>query len=199
MASILVICTGNVCRSPLAEGFLRSALEQRFGDAAPEVASAGTMGWEGSGAMAESIAAARELDVDISTHHARLLLREHVADADLVIGMAREHVDAVRRALPAAAGKTFTLKELVRLLEALPPADPAGGPEALTERVAEAEVLRRSGFEGNPQDEDVVDPLGMALETYRSIAWELRDYDDRLVDALFGARAGAGSIREDAS
>jgi len=199
MASILVICTGNVCRSPLAEGFLRSALELRFGDAAPGVASAGTTGWEGSGAMAESVAAARELDVDISSHHARLLLREHVAGADLVIGMAREHVDAVRRALPDAAEKTFTLKELVRLLEALPPAPTGTGPETLTARVAEAASLRRSGFKGNPQDDDVVDPLGMALESYRAIAWELREYGDRLVDALFGARAGAGSVREDAS
>ncbi|MGZ8625275.1 MAG: arsenate reductase/protein-tyrosine-phosphatase family protein, partial [Actinomycetota bacterium] len=47
MASILVVCTGNVCRSPVAEGLLRAALERRFGERAPVVASAGTAGWEG--------------------------------------------------------------------------------------------------------------------------------------------------------
>ncbi|HEX7248513.1 MAG TPA: hypothetical protein VF351_10495, partial [Actinomycetota bacterium] len=44
MTSILVVCTGNICRSPIAEGMLRVALQARFGDDAPTVSSAGTWG-----------------------------------------------------------------------------------------------------------------------------------------------------------
>ena len=73
MTSILVICTGNICRSPISEGLLRNALQRRFGPAAPDVSSAGTSGLEGSGAMPESVQAAAELGVDISSHVARRL------------------------------------------------------------------------------------------------------------------------------
>src|SRR6266511_914928 len=117
MARVLVVCTGNVCRSPIAEGLLRAAFAERMGHDAPEVASAGTMGWTGSGADPNSIRAAAERGVDISDHLAREISDEDVARADLVVAVAPEHA----RALAAeAASRTFTLKELVRLLEALP-------------------------------------------------------------------------------
>lgn len=185
-ASILVICTGNVCRSPIAEGFLAAFLRERFGDLAPEVDSSGTSGWEGSRAMPESVQAAAERDIDISAHVARRLTRGQVEDADLVLAMAGEHRDAVARAVPEAAAKSFTLKELVRLLEALPAPDGQLGPEELASRVAEAARLRRGGFEGNLSDEDVVDPLGLPVESYRAIAWELEEWCRRLADGLFG-------------
>ena len=199
MASILVICTGNVCRSPIAEGLLRAALERRYHDRAPEVSSAGTSGWEGTGAMPESIEAAGERGVDISGHVARRLTRGHVLDADLVVAMAEEHRDAVARALPEAAGRTFTLKELVRLLEALPPPAAPLRVGDFFDRVAQADALRRAGFVGNPHDEDIVDPLGLPLESFRAIAWELDEWTARLADSLYGAApaAAAAGIDED--
>ena len=51
MTSILVVCTGNICRSPIAEGFLRAALARRRGADPPQVRSARPPGWEGSGAQ----------------------------------------------------------------------------------------------------------------------------------------------------
>jgi len=202
MAGILVICTGNVCRSPMAEGFLRRSLEQRFGHDAPSVASAGTTGWDGRPAMPESAAAAAERDIDIAGHIARVLERGHVEEADLVVGMAAEHREAVVRSLADAASKTFTLKELVRLLEALPASDRPPAPGDLRARVAEADALRRSGFAGNPHDEDVVDPLGLPLESYRGIAWELDEWSERLAAGLFerapARAAGAERAGEEA-
>jgi protein-tyrosine phosphatase len=192
MPSILVICTGNVCRSPMAEGFLRATLRRRFGNQAPVVASAGTSGWEGSGAMPESVEAAEERGVDISGHVARRLTRGDVYDADVVIAMAAEHRDAVSRAMPEAAGRTFTLKELVRLLEALPPPRESIAGE-LPGRVAEAERLRRAGHVGNPHDEDIVDPLGLPLESFRAIAWELDEWSARLAQTLDGSAAAAAA------
>src|SRR5688500_221406 len=190
MPSILVICTGNVCRSPMAEGFLRTVLRRRLGDRAPSVASAGTSGWEGSGAMAESVEAAGERGVDISGHVARRLTRGDVYDADVVVAMAAEHRDAVSRAMPEAAGRTFTLKELVRLLEALPPPRHFVADD-LSERVGEADELRRRGHAGNPHDEDIVDPLGLPLESFRAIAWELDEWTARLAQGLEGSAPAA--------
>jgi protein-tyrosine phosphatase len=195
VASILVVCTGNVCRSPIAEGLLRAALRARLGDDAPSVASAGTAGWEGSPADPFSVVAASEHGADISAHRARRLLLGHLEEASLVLAMAGEHRDQVARKLPAVADRTFALKELVRLLEALPPAAAADPGTVLEDRVAQAAALRRGGFEGDRRDEDVLDPLGMPEEAFFAVATELDEWCSRLVDALFGrvgARSAAG-------
>jgi protein-tyrosine phosphatase len=188
MASILVVCTGNVCRSPIAAGVLRAELERRFGPIAPEVASAGIGAWERSPATPEAIDAAAERGFDISDHRGRQLARPLVDDADLVLAMAAEHRKAVTEAASAAAQKTFTLKELVRLLEALPPAaaDHGHPGRTLITRVADADRLRREGFESAPFDEDVADPIGMPFEMYRAVAWELDEWGKRLVVGVFG-------------
>jgi low molecular weight protein-tyrosine phosphatase len=183
MAAILVVCSGNICRSPIEEGLLRRALERRLGDAAPIVGSAGTIAVDGAPAMPESVEAARERGVDIRTHAARRLTGELIGAAGLVVGMAAEHRDAVARLAPEAAARTFTLKELTRLLETEPAADPE---RSLELRVGDAADARVRGLGANRFDEDVVDPLGMPLETYRAIAWELDEWTDRLVAALYG-------------
>jgi len=184
MAGILVVCSGNICRSPIAEGLLRRALERRLDDAAPPVASAGTIAVDGAPAMPESIEAARERGADIRAHAARHLTPALVDDADLIVGMAAEHREAVGRLSAGAAARTFTLKELTRLLEARTASDPQPGLEA---RVGEAAAARAGGAPANRFDEDVVDPLGMPLETYRAIAWELDEWIARLVAALYVA------------
>jgi protein-tyrosine phosphatase len=188
MTSILVLCTGNVCRSPIAEGMLRSLLEKRFGAAAPSVASAGMAGWEGSDADPGSVAAAAELGFDISAHRARHVDVDEVLGASLVLAMAAVHRDEVFRLLPRAAGRTFTLKELVRLLEALPRGRAGGDPSGvLALRVAEADALR-AGAAAPPAgwDEDVTDPLGRRMSTFRAVARDLQVWCVRLVDGVFG-------------
>ena len=175
MSRILVVCTGNVCRSPLGEGFLRAALADASDGTAPEVRSAGTAGWEGSGATELTIEAALERGVDIAAHRARLLTPDAVEDADLIVCMAEEHRRAVARIDPIALDRTFTIWELVRLLE---DARPTGD---LAERVAAAARARdgRSAF-----DPDVRDPLGDGLDGFREIAAELEDLSRRLARAL---------------
>jgi protein-tyrosine phosphatase len=199
MASILVVCTGNVCRSPIAEGMLRSILQTRFGDAAPSVASAGTAGWVGSAADPSSIAAAAELGIDISAHRARHLELHDVADASLVLAMASEHRDAASRLFPGTVGRIFTLKELVLLLEELPEAPSSGQPDdVLTAQVSAADAFRFGAIRDWRQDEDVMDPLGMRPDAFRAVARDLDEWCTRLVDGLFGrARARTSSGAED--
>lgn len=192
MTSILVVCTGNVCRSPMAEGLLRAALRRRFGDAAPLVSSAGTHGWEGSAAMPGSVEAARELGVDITAHRGRLLTPAMAREAGLLLCMAGDHRAAFASERDLAR-RAFTLKEMVRLTEVLAPAD--ADPERLAERVAEADAARERRLAPVSRDEDVADPLGQPPEAYRAVAWELETWIERLVAGLFGpasAEAVAG-------
>jgi protein-tyrosine phosphatase len=139
----------------------------------------------------ESIRAADERGADISGHRARRLERDHVDGADLVVCMSAEHREAVERIVPEALARTFTLKELVRLLEALPP---AGAGALLEDRVRAADELRQSGFEGSPYDEDVSDPIGMSMDMFRAVAWDIDEWCTRLVNGLLGANEKPGLV-----
>jgi protein-tyrosine-phosphatase len=113
---------------------------------------------------------------------------DEVIGSALVLAMAAEHRDEVSRILPDEAGKTFTLKELVRLLDALPPCPSTGDPdEILAGRVAEADALRGAASRASRgRDEDVTDPLGRRMWTFRAVASDLQEWCGRLVDGLFG-------------
>jgi protein-tyrosine phosphatase len=195
MTSILVVCTGNICRSPMAEGFLRDALQRRFGDAAPMVSSAGTHGWEGSPATPEGVEVARELGVDTSMHRGRLLTEAMAQEADLLLCMASDHRDVLKDEF-GMGERAFTLKELVRLVEVIPAADGDGDPGRFVDRVAAADAARRRGAVPPSFDDDIADPLGQPLQAYRGIAWEIQMWTGRLVDGLFGSVTDASAAAE---
>ncbi|HWL90270.1 MAG TPA: hypothetical protein VNP90_02795, partial [Actinomycetota bacterium] len=100
---------------------------------------------------------------------------EMLDDADLIVCMAANHRDAIVATRPDLEAKTFTIKELVRLMEA----SPTGGP--LGARIAAAAAARNGS---SRPDEDVRDPLGEPIDGYREVADELQDLSDRLAAAL---------------
>src|SRR5712691_2658399 len=189
MGSILVVCTGNICRSPMAEGWIRRLLAER-GIGGIAVHSAGVAGWEQSGATPEAVQAAFELGADIRDHVARRLIPAMAGEADLVLAMTEEHAEAVSRSAPHSAKKTFTLKELVNILDHSPVEAADGTPtDGLRAAVAFADQQRANGAGATTMDLDIADPLGLGIESYRATAWELDQLVERLMDSLFGAEA----------
>lgn len=87
--SVLFVCTGNICRSPLAASLLERALKERGLEVT--VASAGTGAWDGAPASEGAYLVGLERGLDLSGHRARLLSRELVEEADLILTMARHH------------------------------------------------------------------------------------------------------------
>ncbi len=108
--SILFVCSGNSCRSPMAEGLLRLKLPSRLQDEV-EVRSAGTLDIEGMPAAEYSRRVVREMGGDISDHRSQGLSHDLVANADLILAMATEHVDYLRRRFPAYRENVFLLKQ----------------------------------------------------------------------------------------
>lgn len=88
--NLLFVCTGNTCRSPMAEALARHSLAGR-GSADVEVASAGTSAWPGSPASAEVPQVLDEIGVDLGHHEASLLTPEQVEWADLILVMSLSH------------------------------------------------------------------------------------------------------------
>ncbi|MDH4133042.1 MAG: low molecular weight protein arginine phosphatase [Gemmatimonadota bacterium] len=90
MTHVMFVCTGNTCRSPLAEALLRRKLADR-GVEGVSVSSAGTGAWEGAPASEGAYLVGLEHGLDLSDHRARLLSREVAAAATLILTMARHH------------------------------------------------------------------------------------------------------------
>src|SRR5262245_12036019 len=103
---IVVVCTANICRSPMAEAMIRPG--RRAAGAGVAVGRAGVCGHEGSPVAPGSVAALRSLGIDDDGHRGRLLTPAIVAAADLVLTMEDGHRAAIVAGTPEARDKTFT-------------------------------------------------------------------------------------------
>lgn len=140
MKRILFVCTGNICRSPLAETMLKRALHER-NVVEVTVESAGTGAWDGAPASEGAYLVALERGLDLSSHRARLLTREIVEDASLILTMARHHRARVHEL--GGEGRVHVLGEYVgKNGEEAEVGDPFGGDlEVYRDTCAELEAL----------------------------------------------------------
>src|SRR6187551_213704 len=195
---ILLVCTGNVCRSPLAERIIRARLASALGDRARAfvVTSAGTESRPGLPMDPRAARAARILGADVEGFRSREMTSADVAAADLVLTACRTHRARAVRLHPLAHRYAFTIREFARLagsLSTVPSAVPAGvpagdtrgvdgadeaiGPDQDDEAVrrarrlvAGAAALRGTVRPRRPEDDDVTDPAGGAGQVHRSVA-----------------------------
>ena len=126
---VLILCSGNIVRSPFAEGLLRKILGD-IGVKDVLVSSAGTLGIEGQPADPESVRLARERGFDLRAHRSRGLQMRDVSRADLIVCMEASHARRVKQIDPSAASRVKLLTEFETESERAPSADvidPIGG------------------------------------------------------------------------
>lgn len=122
---ILFVCTGNTCRSALADALARKIAVER-GLADVEIVSAGTSAWDGAPASDGALLVGMERGLDLSQHRAQTLTRELVRDATLILAMGPHHLERIEAL--GGGGKAYLLTEFAsRGTEARPVNDPIGG------------------------------------------------------------------------
>ncbi len=104
--TLLFVCTGNTCRSPMAEFLMANLCKDIPGWT---FRSAGVFATPGSPASELAVAALKERQLDLTPHRARALSPNDIRDAALIVTMTRSHRDTVLQMVPEAAGKTRTL------------------------------------------------------------------------------------------
>ena len=179
---VLMVCTANICRSPLAEHLMRRALEQRFGpDGASRwtVRSAGTHAIVGAPIHEHAATVLAERGIVVPPTAARLLVPAMVERADLILTASRAQRSIVVQAVPAAVRRVFTLRQFARLCAAAPStADVSTGPSGLLDRAAAGRARVQPVDE---RAEVIADPMGQPVDAFRAVA-ELtaRSIDDIL-------------------
>ncbi len=106
---VLVICSGNICRSPMAAEYLRSRAALS-GLAHVVIDSAGTLGIDGAPASSEAIAVMRAAGLDLSTHRSRGLTQADLRSSDLVVAMSGDHLEHLAATHPEGSEKRVLLR-----------------------------------------------------------------------------------------
>jgi protein-tyrosine phosphatase len=173
---ILTVCTGNICRSPVAERLMQAGLDQvRSG--AFEVRSAGTRAMVGDAIQPPSADIIRTYGGTPDGFAARLLTPEILREQDLVLAMTAKHRGAVMQTDASLLKRTFTIREFARMLTVLEKRDAQSAAVDLSafwrELPARAASVRHLALAADATDNDVVDPYLRGQELYAQMEDEL--------------------------
>jgi protein-tyrosine phosphatase len=144
--NILFVCTGNTCRSAMAEGIFRDMLKNKNINNI-NVSSAGISAFEGDRANDKAAEALMENNIDISGHKARQLTADMIKNSGLVLTMTKSHKMMILNAFPDEKNKTFTLKEY---------------------------AMAVSGENTDGKNLDIADPFGMDYNVYKKCMLEIK-------------------------
>ena len=158
--TVLFVCTGNTCRSAMAEGIFKKMLKERKeDDSSFNVMSAGISALPGMGPTPEAIKVMTEQGVDISQHISTQIQEDLVKKADLILVMSNTHKDHILRKFPFVQNKVFLLKKYTQRDEL-------------------------KNIQSKDENYKVVDPLGRPIEFYRIIARELKENLEKILDKI---------------
>lgn len=158
--TILFICTGNTCRSAMAEGLFKKLLSQkkdvtkRF-----KVRSAGIYALPGLSATPEAVKVMAELGVDIKQHLTTQVDGDQIKKADLILVMSNTHKDFLTTKYNFAQDKIYLLKYFAR-------------------------IDKFSGKLKTDENDEIIDPLGRSIEFYRTIAKQLKDNLEKILHKI---------------
>jgi protein-tyrosine-phosphatase len=113
---ILFVCTGNTCRSPMAEGILKKMLKEKGIDYI-QVSSAGTNSWGSCPASLSALEIGKSSGIDLRSHLSRKLTKEMLMGSDLILAMSKDHLDHIRELNEESIDKSFLLKAFPRRSE----------------------------------------------------------------------------------
>jgi protein-tyrosine-phosphatase len=170
--TVLLVCTGNICRSALAERLGRAYLDELMGEgaAAVRLISAGTRAVVASAMHPDSALVLRGFGAEAGDFRARQFVDGMATDADLILTMTRGHRRDVLHVAPRALARTFTLREAADLMRLLgddfqPSGDDlAARARSLVTQMAPVRSRRHSG-----EDDDVRDPIGQPVEVHQEV------------------------------
>lgn len=137
---VLFVCSGNICRSPMAHAYLHDRAV-RAGLSHLVVDSAGLLGIEGQAAASHSADAVREYGIDLSRHRSQGIRAEDVRTSDVIVVMTQSHLEEMHGRFPGAAAEMFLLRAFERGPE------PRGGAADLEDPVVGPLEAHRASFE----------------------------------------------------
>lgn len=180
---VLMVCTANQCRSPLAEVIAQRAFDARGVDAV--VVSAGLLPG-GRPAARGSRKVAKELGLDLGEHVSRTIDTATIEAADMIVTMGASHVLEVSTREPGSIGRTLTLRELARYVTTDGRRGPLDRAEVLAEVHRAADRPLAALLEGGL---DIDDPIGMPTARFRRTGRELTELIDAVLEVWYPTTA----------
>ncbi len=158
--TILFVCTGNTCRSAMAEGIFKKILKERTKDDSKfNILSAGISALPGMNPTPEAIRVMTEQGIDISRYITTQVHEDLVKKADLILVMSNIHKDYIKTKFTFAQDKIYLLKEFAQ--------------------IGEFKSTRSAD-----ENYKIVDPLGRPIEFYRIVARELEENLEKILDKI---------------